>query len=195
MTFNVKDDNLITYKIFLLGDGDVGKTACIERFCSNHFRETTMTIGCDKKIKKMPLENGKIASIEIWDTAGQERYRSLTKNMFKSADAILLVYSVIDRKSFENVSNWINDINNMSHKGIPIILCGNKIDLVDKRQVSVEEGEALQTKYNVKLYEVSCKQDINVKEAFKALVKEIYLTKIDKPIGVIKIIQPKKSCC
>lgn len=185
----------IKYKIFLLGDGSVGKSACIERFCSNNFTEENLsTIGCDRKVKKIPLENGKIALIELWDTAGQERYRSITKNMFKSADAICLVYSITDRKSFENVSNWINDIENQCSKDIPLLLCGNKIDLVDKRQVTIEEGQQLETKFKIKVYETSCKEDINIKEAFKALIKEIYQKKIDKPVGIIKKVVPKKKC-
>lgn len=187
----------MTIKIFLLGDTKVGKTACIQRYCCSQFFDRNITtMGCDKMTKKVPLENGKIASVQIWDTAGQERYRAITRNMFKSADGIFLVYSVIEKDTFINVSNWMKDIKSQARKNIPIILCGNKIDLTAQRVVETAEGEKLAEKFGVKLFETSCKEDINIKEAFKALVKEISLIKKEKSTGGQSInFQPKKKCC
>ena len=108
---------MITYKILILGDSTVGKTAFIVRFCEGRFEEDSLTtIGLDSKVKFISRQEKKI-QLQIWDTAGQERFRSLSKNYYKGADGILLMYDISNYESFKHIKNWITDIkNNIGNK-------------------------------------------------------------------------------
>ena len=132
------------YKILLLGDSSVGKTCFLMRYVDNTFQEIHMsTIGLDYKLKTVQLEDGKMVKIQIWDTAGQDRFRSITKNYYKGAHGIVLIYDVTNKKSFENVSNWINQIREEVSDKVTIVLVGNKIDEEEKRVVTTEQGKKM----------------------------------------------------
>jgi len=79
--------------------------------------------------------------MQIWDTAGQDRFESISTTFYKGAHGILLCYSITDRKSFENVTKWMNVINQHAPKNVSIVLAGTKVDLVEQRQVEYTEGE------------------------------------------------------
>ena len=99
------------YKILLLGDSSVGKTCFLMRYTDNTFQEIHMsTIGLDYKLKNVQLDDGKIVKIQIWDTAGQDRFRSITRNYYKGAHGIIVMYDVTNKKSFDNVKNWVEQI-------------------------------------------------------------------------------------
>ena len=104
------------YKILILGDSSVGKTCFLTRYADNTFQEAHMsTIGIDYKLKNVQTENGKVAKLQIWDTAGQDRFRSITKNYYKGANGIIVIFSVTDKKSFDNVKKWIHQIKANRH--------------------------------------------------------------------------------
>ena len=99
------------YKVLLLGDTDVGKTCFLFKYTDNTFHETHIsTIGLDYRVKKVILKNGKEISLQIWDTAGQDRFRAITKNYYKGAHGIVLIYDITNNQTFENVSKWVNQI-------------------------------------------------------------------------------------
>ena len=115
------------YKILLLGDSSVGKTCFLMRYTDNTFQDIHMsTIGLDYKLKNVQLEDGKMVKIQVWDTAGQDRFRSITKNYYKGAHGIILIYDVTENKSFENVKNWMNQIKEEVSNRVTIVLVGNK---------------------------------------------------------------------
>ena len=176
-TFNTKmsDDQKHVFKVLLLGDSTVGKTCFLMRFTENTFQEIHMsTIGLDYRFKKMTLENQEVATVQIWDTAGQDRFRAITKNYYKGAHGILLIYDVTNQKSFDNVKNWVGQIReNASEKAI-IYIVGNKVDDTAHRVVSKEQGEETAKEFNLKFYEASAKEDINIAPTFQALVNDIY---------------------
>ena len=102
------DDEDCVYKVLLLGDSTVGKTCFLLRYCDNDFQESHLsTIGLDYRLKTMTLNNGKKIKLQIWDTAGQDKYRSITKNYYKGAHGIILIYDVTNYQTYENVKNWI----------------------------------------------------------------------------------------
>ena len=101
---------------------------------------TLLSAGMDYRLKNVKTEDGTKVKLQIWDTCGQERYRSISKNYYKGANAIILVFSLIDKKSFESVENWINQIKEEASESILIILVGNKSDLIEKRVISYEEA-------------------------------------------------------
>ena len=190
----------ILYKILLLGDSSVGKTCFLMRYADNTFQEIHMsTIGLDYKLKNVQLDDGKMVKIQIWDTAGQDRFRSITKNYYKGAHGIILLYDVTSLKTFENVKNWVSQIKEEVSDKVIIILVGNKIDNVQNRKVTTEEGEKMAKECGIEFFETSAKSGENIDNTFNHLVKktvEIY-SKIDGKGDKLtnKKAGKKKGCC
>ena len=195
-----KDDFL--YKIVILGDTSVGKTCFFNRYVDNTFEEKTLgTIGIEYRLKNVQLENGSTIKLQIWDTAGQERFNSISKSYYRGAHAIILIFSVTNKKSFENVKTWVNQIKEETNEKITLILVGNKIDLVDKREIMENEGEELANEFDINYYECSAKTGENINLAFNELIKKM-VKKIDKTKDnstklILENKQNKKgnSCC
>ena len=187
------------YKILLLGDTSVGKTCFLMRYTDNTFQEIHMsTIGLEKKKKNVQLDDGKMYKIQIWDTAGQDRFRSITKNYYKGAHGIVLIYDITDKKTFENVRNWVKQIKEEVSDKVCIILVANKIDAEDKRVVSTEEGEKMAAEYDMMFFECSAKTGNNIDNAFNQLVKKTVenYSKIDQSgTKLVKKKNKKKGCC
>ena len=174
-------DSVINF--LLLGSQSVGKTSFANRLFNNQFSDNTlMTLGIDV-IRTIAELYGNLVKIELWDTAGQERLRSIPKKFYIKSDGILLLFDVTDRKSFTEISGWIKEIRqtrgNVDEKDIEkkpadevLFLIGNKIDKDDKRDISKEEAINLAKQYNVKYYEISCKQGLNVYEVFCDIIFE-----------------------
>jgi small GTP-binding protein len=165
----------VIYKILLLGDTTVGKTCFLMRFTEGTFQEIHMsTIGLDYRLKIMPLDDGKKAKVQIWDTAGQDRFRAITKNYYKGAHGIILIFDVCNVETFENVRNWVTQIRENSSEKATIFLIGNKIDDEIRRKVSKDDGKKLADEFKLQYFETSAKADINVTETFNALTQEIH---------------------
>ena len=168
-----KKQKELLYKILLLGDSSVGKTCFLMRYSDNTFQEIHMsTIGLDYKLKNVQLDDGNIVKIQIWDTAGQDRFRSITKNYYKGAHGIILIYDITSRKTYENIKNWVTQIKEEVSDKVNIILVGNKIDDEKNRKVSTEEGEKLAKEIGFDFYETSAKTGINIDSTFNDLVKK-----------------------
>lgn len=161
------------FKLLLIGDSGVGKTCLLFRFSEDAFNTTFIsTIGIDFKIRTIEL-NGKRIKLQIWDTAGQERFRTITTAYYRGAMGIMLVYDITSEKSFENIKNWIRNIEEHASSDVERMILGNKCDMNDKRQVSKERGEKLAIDYGIKFLETSAKTSINVEESFITLAKDI----------------------
>jgi small GTP-binding protein len=168
-----KKQKELLYKILLLGDSSVGKTCFLMRYSDNTFQEIHMsTIGLDYKLKSVQLDDGNIVKIQIWDTAGQDRFRSITKNYYKGAHGIILIYDITSRKTYENIKNWVTQIKEEVSDKVNIILVGNKIDDEKNRKVSTEEGEKMAKEIGFDFYETSAKTGINIDSTFNDLVKK-----------------------
>ena len=155
-------EEIISYKILILGDSEVGKTSFILRFCDNTFPEESITtIGIDTKTKFIKFEDKKIQLV-IWDTAGQERFRSIAKNSIKGAEGILVMYAINNRKSFNAIKMWINNIKeSLNTDKIGLMVIGNKCDVPpNERQVDQDMLKELESKEKVNVIEVSAKDDI-----------------------------------
>ncbi|KAJ8925390.1 hypothetical protein NQ315_009222 [Exocentrus adspersus] len=107
------------------------------------------------------------------DTAGQERFRTITTAYYRGAMGIMLVYDITNEKSFENIKNWIRNIEENASADVEKMLLGNKCELEEKRQVSKERGEQLAIEYGIKFIETSAKASIRVEEAFFTLARDI----------------------
>ncbi|XP_069031269.1 ras-related protein Rab-8B isoform X2 [Embiotoca jacksoni] len=131
------------FKLLLIGDSGVGKTCLLFRFSEDAFNTTFIsTIGIDFKIRTVELDGKKI-KLQIWDTAGQERFRTITTAYYRGAMGIMLVYDITNEKSFDNIRNWIRNI------------------------------EELAIDYGIKFLETSAKSSINVEEGFLTLARDI----------------------
>ncbi|KAG7522202.1 ras-related protein Rab-8B-like [Solea senegalensis] len=161
------------FKLLLIGDSGVGKTCLLFRFSEDSFNTTFIsTIGIDFKIRTIELD-GKRVKLQIWDTAGQERFRTITTAYYRGAMGIMLVYDICNDKSFENIKNWIRNIEEHASSDVEKMVLGNKCDMTDRRQVSKDRGEKLAIDYGVKFLETSAKSSINVEEAFYTMGRDI----------------------
>lgn len=157
----------------------VGKSCLLLRFCDDSFTPSFITtIGIDFKIRIVDLDGKKI-KIQIWDTAGQERFRTITTAYYRGAMGIMLVYDVTDERSFNNIRNWLRNIDQYASEGVNKILIGNKCDDVDRRVVDRERGAELAREYGLKFMETSAKNSVNVDEAFMTLARDIKKRLID----------------
>ena len=162
-----------SFKILLLGDTSVGKTCFLKRYIDDTFQDAYLsTIGFDYKFKIVTLKNGKKARVQLWDTAGQERFRTIAKSYYNGAHGIILMYDVTNRKTYDNIRKWLNQIKEQAKKTICIVLIANKIDS-DGRIVTKEEGERLAKESNLEIFEASAKEKTNVNEAFERIIENI----------------------
>ncbi|XP_024013482.1 ras-related protein RABE1a isoform X1 [Eutrema salsugineum] len=141
-------------KLLLIGDSGVGKSCLLLRFSDGSFTTSFITtIGIDFKIRTIELD-GKRIKLQIWDTAGQERFRTITTAYYRGAMGILLVYDVTDESSFNNIRNWIRNIEQHASDNVNKILVGNKADMDEsKRAVPKSKGQALADEYGIKFFE------------------------------------------
>ena len=186
-----------------IGDSQVGKSAMTEIYLNREFSEEYLTtIGININIKDTKIIiNGeeKEIKVKIWDTAGQEKFKSISTQYIKNCDGILLIYAINNKKTFENIENWLNEIENKKKKNnIPLVLIGNKIDLEKEREVSFQEGEKLALKYGMQFYECSAKTRININEAFQYLIDnvvDIYKEEIFSEKKEVVQIKEDGGCC
>ncbi|XP_072034267.1 ras-related protein Rab-6A isoform X2 [Amphiura filiformis] len=155
------------FKLVFLGEQSVGKTSLITRFMYDSFDNTYQaTIGIDFLSKTMYLED-RTVRLQLWDTAGQERFRSLIPSYIRDSTVAVVVYDITNANSFHQTSKWIDDVRSERGTDVIIMLVGNKTDLADKRQVSIDEGERKAKELNVMFIETSAKAGYNVKQLFR----------------------------
>ncbi len=162
--------------LMLLGDGQVGKTSLILRLTGNEFNDSQLTtVGKESYIHEVTL-NGYKLKMKIWDTAGQERFKSMSVQVIKNSDAVILVYSIDDINSFKNLDNWLSKINETADiTKKPIIIIGNKADVSnEKREVTFEEGKNYAENKGYKFFETSAKTGQNIHEAFNEIFQQLY---------------------
>lgn len=165
------------YKIVMLGDGAVGKTAMTTRFTQNFFdSDYKRTIGSDFAIKRLTLEEDDIetqVTLQVWDLAGQPRFESVRQGFYRGSRGGLLLYDVTRRRTFLNVDNWKEEAFGNLQNEIPLILVANKVDLKESRVVTTEEGKKYAKKNGFIYVESSALTGENVEEAYSTLCKRM----------------------
>ncbi|XP_057215036.1 ras-related protein Rab-26 isoform X2 [Triplophysa rosa] len=158
----------IAFKVMLVGDSGVGKTCLLVRFKDGAFLAGSFisTVGID---------------FRIWDTAGQERFRSVTHAYYRDAHALLLLYDVTNKSSFDNIQAWLTEIHEFAHQNVVIMILGNKADVSHERVVKREEGEKLAKEFGVPFMETSAKSGLNVELPFTAVAKELKHREMKEP--------------
>lgn len=164
---------MLLYKLVVLGDGGVGKTALTIQLCLNHFVETYDPTIEDSYRKQVVIDDMPCV-LEVLDTAGQEEYTALRDQWIRDGEGFLLVYSITARSTFERVERYRDQILRVKDTDdTPMILVGNKADKLNEREVSREEGVGMALKLNADFVESSAKACINVEKAFYQLVRLI----------------------
>jgi|TARA_B100001540_G_scaffold204476_1_gene180148 Ras-related protein Rab-8A len=171
MGSNQQYDHLI--KLLLIGDSGVGKSCLLLRFSDDQFTTSFITtIGIDFKIRTVDLDGSRV-KLQIWDTAGQERFRTITTAYYRGAMGILLTYDVTDEQSFDNVRNWMRNIEQHATENVCKILVGNKSDVPEeKRRVSAARGKAMADEFGIPFFETSAKAGFQVEDAFFSIARD-----------------------
>ena len=170
----------IKLKLAILGDSQVGKTNMLYKYVMNKFLENYLaTVGMDHLTKVIKTPKFEI-EVQIMDTAGQERYHSIALNSYKSSNGIIFVYDITNRKSFESLKEWINSTDLLG--SIDRVICGNKVDMESKREVSFKELQTFGSKRQIEFFETSAKTGHNIDKAFRRLVDIILENKTDEEI-------------
>ncbi|XP_067472594.1 ras-related protein Rab-37-like isoform X3 [Thunnus thynnus] len=171
-TFPYNED--LEHKTILVGDSGVGKTSLLVQFDQGKFitGSFSATVGIGFTNKVVDVDNLKV-KLQIWDTAGQERFRSVTHAYYRDAQALLLLYDITSKLSFDNIRAWLTEIHEYAQKDVVIMLLGNKSDMAAERVVKTEDGEKLAKEYGVPFMETSAKTGVNVELAFLAIAREL----------------------
>ncbi|KAM9426551.1 ras-related protein Rab-26-like [Pholidichthys leucotaenia] len=164
----------VAFKVMLVGDSGVGKTCLLVRFKDGAFLAGSFisTVGIDFRNKVMNVDAVKV-KLQIWDTAGQERFRSVTHAYYRDAHALLLLYDVTNKASFDNIRAWLTEIHEYAQQDVVVMLLGNKADATHDRAVKREEGDKLAKEFGVPFMETSAKSGLNVDLAFTAVAREL----------------------
>lgn len=159
-------------KLIILGDQAVGKSSLLMRYCDDKFTLNMIgTAGVDFKRKNIQ-HNSKQYSVLFYDAAGHERFRHITKMHYQGAQGIILAYDITEVSSFNNVFNWMQNIQENADSDAEIIFIGNKIDL-ENREVKEKDAKALSDSFKVQLFEASAKTGEGVEKAFKTIIEKI----------------------
>ena len=125
------------------------------------------------RYENLNISQSSIAELKIWDTCGDEKYRSITRQYYKDADGIILVYDITKKSSFDSLESWLEEIKNNSPEYAEVILVGNKSDLTDKRVVQIEEAEEYAQHKKLSFIEVSAKTGRNITLLFEKLTNKL----------------------
>jgi len=177
LQIETKYDHL--YKIIIIGDTSVGKTALLSKYLKGVFPTSPLsTVATEFATKIIQIKEGGYIKAQIWDTAGEEKYKSITYHHYKKSVGGLIVYDITKKSSFDNVKNWYNDLITKAEKGCIIALIGNKLDLVQrnerKREVSREEAQSYAEDNHMLFYETSAYNGNNINDIFEELMQTIY---------------------
>ncbi len=169
-----QNEYTMLFKIVIIGDTYVGKTNILSRYISNEFDpNSNSTIGVELTTKTYNFDNNDV-KVQIWDTAGQEKYRSITSSYYKGAQGCLLVYDITKKNSFDNIDKWYSELKSNSDEKIYTMLLGNKSDLEENREVSIEEAEKKAKNFNIAFMETSAYNGNNINKAFNELINNVY---------------------
>jgi Ras-related protein Rab-2A len=158
-------------KIFVSGEGGVGKTTMIERYIKGTFNaHTILTIGVQHSLYSITSSTGKKFAYQIWDLGGEERFKVIVPIYVRGSCGGIIVFDESRFITFKNLDDWITLIKKDLDPSVPVILVSTKSDLVDRPQISEESINELLTRYKLKAYfRTSAKTGNNINEIFQTL--------------------------
>lgn len=172
-----------SFKVVLLGEGRVGKTSLVLRFCRDTFvdgQPPTIQASCLERAMRV---GDKTANLVIWDTAGQERFHALGPIYYRDADAALLVFDITDTDSFKRIQAWVRELRKMVGKDIQLSIAGNKLDLERQRVVTRQEATEYAESVGAHYSETSAKTNRGIDDVFSNMGKRLLAARSSKPSG------------
>ncbi len=166
------------YKICVVGNGGVGKTSMVLRYCDNAFKESyLMTIGSNFSTKSVELANHPELQVklQLWDLAGQKHFSFVRPPFYRGATGIIYVFDLTRRSSFADLLEWREEVEKVIGQK-PCLVVGNKLDLarLGQREVAEQDGEAVKYEMHaMKYFETSAKDGDSIDKVFKVLTLEI----------------------
>ncbi|XP_041316560.1 EF-hand calcium-binding domain-containing protein 4B [Pyrgilauda ruficollis] len=185
------------FKIVFVGNSSVGKTSFLRRFCEDRFFPgTAATVGVDYNVRTVTVDRTRVA-LQLWDTAGQERYRSITKQFFRKADGVIVMYDITSKDTFTAVKQWLISIEEATGENVPVLLLGNKTDNEKEREVPMGIGDHLAKDYNLIFYECSAYSGYNVEKSVLHLARILkeHEDKVKEKTIKLQSDTNKKACC
>ena len=180
-------------RLSIIGDSKTGKTSIINRYLGQEFSiDMISNIGIDKQEVIRKMKDGNEMKIIIWDTAGQERFHSISSGTIKNSQGIIVCFALNDKNSFDNVLTWLQDVREISSK-IPIVLFGNKCDLIEERKVTNEEAKEFADNNEIIYFETSAKDNINIKEGFEKISEEAYSKALAEEEAKIELLKKNNN--
>ena len=172
---NIYEESDLNFKIILIGDSYIGKSCLALKATKGTFESLyTPTVGFEFLTFYVKINDINV-KLQIWDTCGQEVYRSLIGSFYRNSSLAIIVYSIDNENSFNNIESWLNELKTKGNPDIVIFLVGNKADLEDKRIISKDMANDLCDNYNIKFFlETSAKTGFNVKNIFIEAAKVLY---------------------
>lgn len=196
----------VLYRLVLIGDSGVGKTAILLRYSDNIFNASFIsTIGIDFRIKTIEV-NGTRVKLQIWDTAGQEQFHSVASSYYRNAHGIMLIYDISSAESFIHISKWVANIGKNAPTNVKQVLIGNKCDVEEgKRVIEKDRGTMLAKELDMPFIETSAKANINIDTIFELLTVLIMESDVEKnkeQLDVVRLTETdetrkkkQKGCC
>ena len=172
------DKENANYKVLFLGDPGVGKSSLVLRGTSKKYNSLYKpTVGFDL-LNHIVKINDKVIKLQIWDTCGQEEFSMCNQSLFKNVTIAIMVYSIINKKSFDNIKNWVSTVKNLSKENTIFFLVGNKSDLNTQREVKFLEGKTYGIENFQFFVETSSKSEYNIDILFKEIAIYLYENKL-----------------
>ena len=208
-----EENEFSTCKVVILGEPGVGKTSIISRYVTNQFSPVVIsTTGASYSTKILKIDDENSIKFQIWDTAGQERFRSLAKIFYQNAVAVILVYDITVRETFEQLQKyWIKEIEENAPTDIILALAANKSDMYENELVDLKEGKELARQLNAIFKSTSALNSKGIDDLFLSIGKKfldpMYTVNISncteksetrnnsKTLKIPKKAKEKKKCC
>ena len=208
-----EENEFSTCKVVILGEPGVGKTSIISRYVTNQFSPVVIsTTGASYSTKILKIDDENSIKFQIWDTAGQERFRSLAKIFYQNAVAVILVYDITVRETFEQLQKyWIKEIEENAPTDIILALAANKSDMYENELVHLNEGKELARQLNAIFKSTSALNSKGIDDLFLSIGKKFldptYTVNISncteksetrnnsKTLKIPKKAKEKKKCC
>jgi len=179
----LKQSETYHVKLLLLGTASVGKSSLLYRFTDQRWlpeSEVRPTIGVDNWSHQLDVR-GKHVDLSIWDTAGEARFRAITSSYYRGARAIVLVYDISNRASFEELEWWFAERSRYAPESAIKVIVGNKADKVDMRQVPTTEAARYAARMGALFIEASAKTAVGVREIFRDTVERV----LDSELSIV----------
>ncbi|KAK7814854.1 hypothetical protein U0070_026355 [Myodes glareolus] len=186
------------YHVIFLGDSNVGKTSFLHLLHYDAFATgLTATVGVDFRVKTLKVDNKNFA-LQLWDTAGQERYHSLTRQLLRKAEGVVLMYDVTSRETFTHVRYWLDCLQDAGADGVAMVLLGNKMDCEEERQVPTEAGRRLAQDLGISFGECSAILGHNILEPLMNLARTLKMQEDRLKASMVEVTHqqsPKRAGC